>query len=124
MLAMFEYLKAMSYVTRRVRGHKYGLDMIILNEFFQRGVGLLSPTGFGQSRTPIRKQVTHGHNFNVGMILKTKGCPKLADSISNDTHTNLAVRDLLPSFGSTGIQRYFVETRDCLWLSYRRSPQT
>src|ERR1044071_2011815 len=85
MLAVSQRLDAMPGVTGRVRSQENRFDAVIFHQLFERWIGLLTPAGFGQSRAPIRKQIAHGHNLHVWMILKSKVRAELAKTDRKST---------------------------------------
>src|SRR5262245_5253498 len=86
-------------MVRRIRGAKYRLDRIILDELLERLVRLLAACGLRQAFPPIGKQITHCHDFDIRVILESKSCPELAEAIPHNAHANLPIRNWFPSLG-------------------------
>ena len=97
MFAVFQHLKAMPRVARSVRSNEYGLDPIVFHQILQGGIRFLTPAGFRQSCAPIGEQIAHSHNLDVRMVLETEHGSELADAISDDSHSDLAIRNRLPA---------------------------
>ena len=55
MLTVFKHFHAMLSVVRRIGGAKHRLDRIVLDEFFERVVGLLTASGLRQTVPPVRE---------------------------------------------------------------------
>ena len=79
------------------RGKKYGPEEIIPN---RRETEVLMFQGTTQelAAKQIGKQIAYRSHFNIRVILKAEPGSELADPISHDTDSDLAVRYGLPGF--------------------------
>src|SRR5437879_1124470 len=68
----------------------------------------------GQLGTSVGEKVAHGHDFDIGMILKTKLRAEFAHAVSDDANANFAVRNWLPSFCQVRVLGHFLESLDGL----------
>src|SRR5690606_545042 len=108
-LAVIKHLHAVTCMARRIRSHKYRLNVFVLHHFFQGRISLVTTGYTGKFCTTVRKQIADGHDFHVRMILEAEGSGKLADTVSDKTHTYLPVRDRHP-FGLYFFFRRFFKT--------------
>ena len=102
-LAVLEHLDAVPGVARGVGGHEDGLDRVVLDQLFQRRIGLLAAAGLGQLRAAVGNQVADGRHRDVRMVLEAERRAELADAVADDAHADLAVGDRLPdALGALG----------------------
>src|SRR5262245_20975632 len=87
-------------VVRGIGSAEHCLDRIILDELFERWVGLLATSGSCQTFAPIREQVANCHYFYIRVILESKSRPKFAEAVPDNAHADLTVRNGLPTLGS------------------------
>ena len=111
-LTVLEHFDTVAGMAGSVGRDEDGLDVVIFDHFFERGIGLLAPAGLGQVGAAVGKEVTDGNHVNVGMILEAEGGAKAACSVSDDADTNLAIGDGLPGLGSIGIYGSLFEALD------------
>ena len=95
-LAMLHGFDAMPRVARSVGRHENRFDRVVFDHLFQRRISLVAAASLRQRRTPLGNQIADRRHRDVGMILKSKGGPELANSISGDPHADFPVRHRLP----------------------------
>ena len=108
-LAVLQHLDAMPGVTGRIGGDKHGFDLVVFDQFFERGIGLLTAACLGQGGAAVGEQVADSHDFHVGMVLETERGPELAHAEADDADTQLAVGHGLPALGGPGVGRRRLE---------------
>jgi len=102
MLAVLGHFHAMLGIVRRISGAEHRLNRIVLDEFFERVVGLRTASRLRETVPPLRNQVAYGHHFHIRVILEPECRPELAEAISHQTDADLSIRHGLPPFGCFG----------------------
>lgn len=81
-------------------------SQVVFDQFFQRRIRRVATARLGQrSSTAVAKQIADRGHRDVGMILETERGAKPADAIADDTDSQLAVGDGLPTARSVRIVR-------------------
>jgi hypothetical protein len=108
-LAVFERFHTMPGVAGRVGGHEHGFDRVVLDQFFERRIGLLAAAHLGQRGAAVGKQIADGRHGDVWVVLEAERRAKAAHAIADDAHAQLAVRDRLPPLGRVRVVRSRLE---------------
>ena len=114
--AVLEHLDAVPRVAGRVRRHEHGLDPVVFDQLFERGIRLLAAGGLRQLGATIRNQIADRHHLDVRVVLEAERSPELANPVADQPHPNLAVGDRLPAFGSVWVGGRLLESLDHLLL--------
>ena len=90
-----DHVHAVLRVAGSIRGDEDCFDLIVFDHLFQRRISFLTTTGLSQRGTAIREQITDGHDFYIGMILKTERGTKATNSVADNAHLEFC--DLTPT---------------------------
>ena len=115
-LAVLEDIDRLPGVAGGVGGQEDRLDLVVLDHFLQRRIGLFAAADLGQFGAAIGKQVADGNHLDVGMVLETEGGAETAGAVADDADANLAVRDGLPFLGCLGVGGLLLEALDLGFL--------
>ena len=110
MFAVLEDLHAMPRVAGGVGRHEDRLDPVVLDQFFERGIRLCAAGGLRQPGTTIRYEIADRHHLDVRVILEAERSGELANAVAHQPHTNPAVGDGLPGFGSIRVRGGLLES--------------
>src|SRR5512140_591050 len=99
MFAVLEDLDAVPRVTGRVRRHEHGFDAVVFDQFFHGGGGLAAADGLGQAGAAIGDEIADGYDLHIWVVLEAEGGAELTHAVPDQTDSNSAVRDRLPTFG-------------------------
>src|SRR5690349_6077313 len=99
MLTMLQYFNAVTGVAWRVSRDPDGLDVVVLDKFFEGWISLLAVSGLCQRLAAIGKKIADGYHFHVRMVLKSESSSKLAGTVSDKPHPHFAIRNGRPDLG-------------------------
>ena len=102
----------MASMARSVGGDKNRFDAIVFQELFQRGISPRASAGQGKVPTAVRQKIADRDHFNIGVILKPELGGKFAETISDETDTNSAIRNRSPLLGGVRIRGLFFKSLD------------
>src|ERR1044071_1000978 len=125
MQSMIEGEYAERYMTWRVRGDAYRIQFIILDvldHFLAGGIHIAALHVFGEGFTTIGKEVADGYHLNIRVLLKAKRRGHAAETMADQAHSDLSIRDRFPTSVCIGFIGHPLESEN--WFLFGGANRT